>query len=181
MRAPEAGAGSSDPRRYRPCDSPSRPEGSSESVNLEEHEITLDDHQQANGSLDLEAPLIEIVSPPAFSSVLRGSNLTVAVTATDNVALSPVNLTFDVDGSGAIDTGGETLVAAPIGSDQFEGTFMSIAGPDGPRDIVTTISDTADQEAMDPQPIFVPEPGTTIAMLFAVPLVVALRRSRRMR
>lgn len=62
------------------------------SENLEEHEITLDDHLQANGPLDLEAPLIDIVSPPAFSSVLQGSNLTVAVMATDNVGLSPVSL-----------------------------------------------------------------------------------------
>jgi hypothetical protein len=148
------------------------------SENLEEHEITLDDHLQANGPLDLEAPLIDIVSPPPFSSVLQSSDLTVTVAATDNIALSPVSLTFDVYGSGAIDAAGETLVAAPIGSDEFEATFMSVAGPDGPRDIVATVSDTADQMAMDTQPILVPEPSVTLSLAAGALFLAFLGRRR---
>jgi hypothetical protein len=138
------------------------------SDNLEEHEISLDDHLQANGPLDLEAPLIDIVAPPALSSILQGADLTVTVSATDNVAIAPVTVTFDVDGSGAIDITGETLIAAPIGSDQFEATFLSLAGPDGLREIVATVSDTSDSMAKDTQPIFVPEPSGAILLVFGM-------------
>lgn len=146
------------------------------SANLEEHEITLDVHLQANGSLDLEAPVIDIVSPPAFSNVLQGSDLTITVTATDDVGSSPVSIAFDVDGSGVIDETGETLIAAPVGSNQFEATFISIAGPDGPRDIVATVSDTSDQMARDTQPIFVPDPSVTASLAAAVCLLILLGR-----
>lgn len=149
------------------------------SENLEEHEITLDVHLQANGPLDLEAPLIDIVSPPAFSSILQGSNLTVTATATDNVGLSPVDITFDVDGSRAIDAPGETMVAAAIGSDQFEATFINLSGPDGPRDIVATVSDTADHMVEDTQSIFVPEPSATLSLIVGALFVVILGNATR--
>lgn len=151
------------------------------SENIEELEISLHDHTQANGEIDLEAPLIDVIAPPALSSVLQGNDLVVTVSATDNVGLSPVTVTFDVDGSGVIDVGGETLTAAPIGADQFEATFLSIAGPDSPRDIIAIVSDTSEHMAQDIQPIFVPEPSGFTSLIFGVTFLALLGWRRSMK
>jgi len=151
------------------------------SENLEEHEITLQQYVQANGPLDLEAPILDIVDPAVVTGVLQGSNLTVTVMATDNVALSPVIVEFDIDGSGAIDVTGETVIATPIGSDQFEATFLSLAGPDGLRDIVATVSDTSDSMAKDTQPTYVPEPSIVTSLVFGLAFLVLLQCRRRFR
>lgn len=86
-----------------------------------------------------------------------------------------MNVRFDVDGSGAIDQTGETLVGTPTGNpNQFTVTFTSLAGPNGVRKIDARVDDTSENIGQDIQPIFVPEPGVTLMLLFAVPLIAWL-------
>jgi hypothetical protein len=141
--------------------------------------------EQLNGPLDFQSPTLDITSPSYGASFLQGQNLPVVFTATDNVALAPgsVNVRFDVDGSGAIDQTGETLVGSPTGNpNQFTVTFANLAGPNGVREIDARASDAPmGNVGQDTQPIFVPEPGVTLMMLFAVPLLGLLRRRRHRR
>ncbi|MGH9203240.1 MAG: hypothetical protein ACRD2A_18585 [Vicinamibacterales bacterium] len=103
------------------------------------------------------------------------------LTATDNVALAAgsVNVRFDVDGSGAIDATGETLLGTPTGNpNEFTVTFTSLAGPDDVRKIDARASDTSSNVGQDIVPVFVPEPGVTLMLLFAV-LLLSLLHSKR--
>jgi hypothetical protein len=148
------------------------------SENIPEQEMTLDEHIQANGPLDLDAPVIDIISPAAFTTILQGSNLTVTVTATDDVSPTSVIVRFDVDGSGAIDATGETQIATPIGSDQYEATFLSLAGPASSRGIAASVSDDAGHMAQDTQPVFVPEPSVAMALAAGAVLLRLLQKRR---
>jgi len=139
----------------------------------------LSDYEQANGPIDLEGPAINIIDPPSGSNILQGNDLTVTVSATDNVALGPVMVSFDIDGSGAIDTTGETVIATSSGPDEFEAMFLNASGPDGNRDIVASVSDTSTNMSQDIEPIFVPEPSVVLSLAVAVPLLGLLARRRR--
>lgn len=129
------------------------------------------DYEQANGPIDVETPLIDIIAPPSGSNIVQGADLTVTVRATDNVAIGPVMVSFDVDGSGAIDATGESVVATFSGADEFEAVFSNVMGPNGNRDIKALVSDTSSNTGQDIEPIFVPEPSVVIALAVAVPLL----------
>jgi hypothetical protein len=149
--------------------------------NVPDHEPDYGDFVQTNGPMDVQKPTLDITSPNYGASFLQGQNLPVVLTATDNIALAPgsVNVRFDVDGSGAIDQTGETLAATPTGNpNQFTVTFTSLAGPDGVRKIDARATDTSSNIGQDIQPIFVPEPGVTLMLLLAVPLIGLLQRKR---
>ena len=105
--------------------------------------------------------------------------MTVTVEAMDNDSVSGVTITFDVDGSGAIDATGESVVATPIGSDQYEATFLNLAGPDGLRDLDARASDPGGNTGQEILPVPLPEPSVLLVILFALPLLAVLARLRR--
>lgn len=150
---------------------------------IEDTDPGYSDAVRANGGpLDVQPPILDITSPSYGASFLQGQNLPVVLTATDNVALAAgsVNVRFDVDGSGAIDATGETLVGTPTGNpNQFTVTFTSLAGPNGVRKIDARASDTPmSNVGQDLVPVYVPEPSVTLMLLIAVPFLAWCTRKR---
>jgi len=93
------------------------------------------EYERANGPMDVDPPVVEIVSPTPGTVFQQSDDMTVTIEGTENDSVSGVTVNFDVDGSGAIHATGEFVVATPIGSDQYEATFLNPAGPDGLRDL----------------------------------------------
>ncbi len=152
---------------------------------LPDVEPNFGDAELANGGpLDVDAPLVDVTTPLDFTSFLQGQNMTVTLDAIDNVALAagPVVVTFDVDGSGAIDVTGETIVGTPTANpDEFEALFTNITGPDGLRSIDARATDTSMNVGQDIVPIVVPEPDFAPTMMLGAVLLGLLfgRRARR--
>src|SRR5204863_4264472 len=66
--------------------------------------------------------------------VALGGDLVVNVTASDNVHLSRVSVSFDINGNGQSDAG-ESINATPIGGNNYQAVFHAVAGPAATRPI----------------------------------------------
>jgi hypothetical protein len=142
------------------------------------------EYDQANAPLDAQSPTLNVSTPSDSTRLLQNQNLSVVVQATDNVALAPgsVRVMFDVDGSGAIDQTGETLLGTPTANpNEFTVTFTSLAGPDGIRSIDARATDTSSNVGQDKVALVIPEPEVTLMLLCAVPLLALLERRRKRR
>jgi hypothetical protein len=103
---------------------------------------TLDNFEQINGPLDDQAPAINIVSPADNASVPTSSTLTVDLTASDNIGLSTVMVSFDVDGDGTI-SADEKIVAVSTGPGTYRAIFANVSGAAGPRMLTATATDVS--------------------------------------
>jgi VCBS repeat-containing protein len=93
--------------------------------------------------IDLVSPTVRVDSPASGAALGLGSNLMVMVTATDNVAVNSVMVSFDLDGDGSTSSMGETVLATRIGSSTFQAIFSQVTGPLGTRMISVTANDTS--------------------------------------
>jgi hypothetical protein len=106
-------------------------------------EPTIADYQALNSaSPDLTPPAVLITAPAPGSVVPTGSALTISLTATDDVQVGSVTVSFDVNGDGIIDAS-EVVTATSTGPDTYQAVFSSISGPSGARTIEVTAADTS--------------------------------------
>jgi hypothetical protein len=105
-------------------------------------DFTLDQIEARQGPLDDQAPSVAITSPTDNSPVPVNSPLTVNLTATDNIGVTSVTVSFDADGDGTISPD-ETVTATPTGNGTYQATFPNVTGPAGGRTIVATAADAA--------------------------------------
>lgn len=101
---------------------------------------------------DTEPPVVQIKSPPAGWPIEQDSTLRVEVYAYDDIELSSVTVSFDIDGNGTTIGFGETVVAEKTGVNLYSAEFYSISGPNGPR----TVSVEAVDSSMNVSPASVP-------------------------
>jgi hypothetical protein len=92
---------------------------------------------------DTQPPFVAIKSPPAGWPIKQGETLLVEVNAYDDVGLSSVGVTFDIDGDGATTGAGESILADKTGVNLYTAEFATIAGPNGPRTVNVVASDTS--------------------------------------
>lgn len=105
---------------------------------------------------DTIAPQVEISSPPVGWPIESGEILTVEVTAYDDVELSSIVTTFDVDGNGTIAAGtDESINAVWIAPNLYSASFQDISGANGSRTVNVTAVDTSGNESYANLPITV--------------------------
>ncbi|HRW07768.1 MAG TPA: Ig-like domain-containing protein, partial [Caldilineaceae bacterium] len=92
---------------------------------------------------DTLEPTVSIDTPMLDALIPRDSDLTVSLTANDNVGVDSVTVSFDIDGDDATNTPDETAMAVKTGPANYEAVFANISGPIGPRTIIASAEDTA--------------------------------------
>ena len=111
-----------------------RGEGYPSDLQQQATEQTLLDAIAKNGPIDSIPPTVAITSPATGASVPVGTNLTVNVTATDNIQVSRVSVTFDTNGNGIIEPG-DAVNATKTGPNTYQALFTNVAAPSGPRSV----------------------------------------------
>ncbi len=94
------------------------------------------------GPLDHQPPTVAILSPLPGAAVPAGGTVTVVAAAADNLGLNRVEVTFDLNGNGAIDAG-ETALAVPVGGGNYQAVFTGTSGPAGVRTVLARAVDSA--------------------------------------
>jgi len=92
---------------------------------------------------DTQPPTVSIKSPPAGWPIEQKSALTVKVNAYDDVELSSVAVSFDINGDGTTTGDGESVLAAKAGVNLYTAEFGNITGPNGPRTVNVVATDTS--------------------------------------
>ncbi|KST67109.1 hypothetical protein BC008_28350, partial [Mastigocoleus testarum BC008] len=112
-------------------------------ANSTEEELTIDDIEQIFGpdALDNQVPVITTISAPA--NIRIGNFIDIDVTATDNIDIQSVGISFDINGDGDVDDSGETVTATQVSADQYQATFTNITGTAGSRTATITATDLA--------------------------------------
>jgi Big-like domain-containing protein len=129
-------------------------------------EQNFNDYLNQNGPIDSTPPVVAITSPAAGANEGIGSPMVVTVTATDNVAVALVGVSFDVNGNGTIDSG-EQVLAKASGTNTYKATFPALSGPAGARTITATAGDFTGNAASATLSVNVeqPNPVPSIASL----------------
>jgi hypothetical protein len=117
-----------------------RGEGFPDDLQQQTPEQTLLDFIAKNGPLDTVPPTVNISSPAANANVSSGGTLTVNVAASDNVAISRVSVSFDINGNGAVDTG-DAIAATQTGAGTWQATFANVSTT-GTRPVAAIAWDT---------------------------------------
>lgn len=112
--------------------------GSGGETGQQSPEQNVQDFINLNGPIDFTKPTVAITSPAANSQVGIGGGLNVSVTATDNVAVASVQVTFDANGNGTIDST-EILTAKAGGGNVYSAKFSAVSGSPGTR-VLTAIA-----------------------------------------
>ncbi len=121
---------------------------------------TVEDYEQQNQApLDLMPPSVSIDAPAANSALAIGADLTVDITATDNVGISALFASFDVDGDGSASQTGETLVPQSTGGNGFRVVFPGVSGSAGTRTVTVQATDAAGSSAVATLPVSVGQGG----------------------
>lgn len=110
----------------------SRGEGFPDDFQQQVPEQNLLDVIAKNGPMDTVPPTISITSPGPGGSVAVGSNLTVNVTAADNVQISRVSIAFDINGNGITNTS-DAVNATKTGTNTYQAIFTGVGGSPGAR------------------------------------------------
>jgi hypothetical protein len=110
-------------------------------------EQTVLDYINQNGSIDFTKPSVAINSPATNSQVGIGGPLPVSVTATDNVSVASVQISFDANGDGTIEPD-EILHPKASGTGSTYNTeFATISGSPGTRVLTAIATDTSGNTA----------------------------------
>jgi hypothetical protein len=104
---------------------------------------------------DTNAPFVSIKSPPAGWPIEAGQTLFIEVNAYDDIELASVAVTFDIDGDGATTGPGESVPAIRTAVNLYTVEFQNLSGPNGPRTVNVTASDTAGNASLADLPITV--------------------------
>lgn len=92
---------------------------------------------------DTMYPDIAISSPPPGWPVKAGDTLSVVLAASDNIELSALEVSFDLNGDGTVAGAVEKIAASKTGVNQFSAVFSGISGPNGPRALQAAAIDTS--------------------------------------
>jgi hypothetical protein len=106
-------------------------------------EQTVQDYINTNGGIDFIKPSVAINSPVANSKLGLGGPLTVSVTATDNVAVASVQITFDANGDGKIEPNEILSPKAGGTGSTYNARFATISGSPGTRALTAIATDTS--------------------------------------
>jgi hypothetical protein len=110
---------------------------------IEQHDDQdLRDAIAINGPLDSQVPSVKVDDPADHSNLAVGGTLTVKLTATDNVGIDTLKVSFDGDGDGVLSPG-ETIDATSLGGGKYQAVFTNISGPAGDRTLTATATDAA--------------------------------------
>ncbi|HTQ57960.1 MAG TPA: Ig-like domain-containing protein [Bryobacteraceae bacterium] len=103
-------------------------------------ETSFADYVNTNGPTDTTPPVVAIKSPAANGKVGLTQPLKVTVTATDNIQVQSVTVSFDANGNGAIDPS-ELVIAKSSGTNTYTANFPALSGPAGSRTITASAVD----------------------------------------
>jgi hypothetical protein len=117
--------------------------GGAPPAEAEREDFDLQDAALVHGPLDSAGPNLTINLPTPGAAIGVGSNLTVNLTATDNVSVASLKVSFDVNGDGTI-APAETIDATPTGANTFQAVFNNVQGATGARTITAVASDPAE-------------------------------------
>ncbi len=106
-----------------------------------QEEQTVADYEKLNHApVDLYGPTVRIGFPTTDTKIHTGSTLVIVATATDNVAVVSVVVSFDLDGDG-VQGPGEESKAVALGFDTFAVALGRVAGASGSRVIRVIATD----------------------------------------
>lgn len=105
------------------------------------NQSTVQIEELNHAPIDLMSPTVRIDSPVSARAIGLGSNLMVMVTATDDVAVNAVVVSFDLDGDGSTSSLGETVLASLVGPNTYQAIFSNVSGPLGTRSISVSAND----------------------------------------
>lgn len=99
-------------------------------------ELTVQDYINHNGPPNYTPPAVKVQTPAAGANVGLTLPLNVVVDATDSAGVSSVTVSFDVTGTGALDT-----VAAKLSGTTYKVSFPALSGSTGARTITASAID----------------------------------------
>ena len=101
---------------------------------------TIQDYIAANGPIDNTPPKVTITAPAANTQIGLGGTLGISITATDNVSVANVRVSFDVNGDGTLGAG-ESENVTSAGGGVYHAQFKNISGAPGVRTIYVIATD----------------------------------------
>jgi hypothetical protein len=90
---------------------------------------------------DLYSPTVQIDAPSLGALLNVQDDLTVRITAADNVGVDTVEVRFDLNGDTTVNDVTESVLASSTGPDTYEGTLGPITGPVGSRIVEVRVAD----------------------------------------
>ncbi len=120
--------------------------GSGGETGAQTPEQNVQDYIAQNGPIDFTKPTVAITAPKASSQLGLGGPLSVSVTATDNVTVASVQVTFDANGNGVIDSN-EILTAKAVGTNLYSAKYSTVTGNPGTRVLTAIASDASGNTA----------------------------------
>jgi Big-like domain-containing protein len=127
-------------------------------------ELTVQDYISQNGPPNYTPPAVKVQTPAANANVGLTLPLTVVVDATDSAGVSSVTVSFDVTGTGALDT-----VAGKLSGATYKASFPALSGPTGARTITASAIDYLGNYATAKESVNVIEPYPVPSLISLVP------------
>ena len=127
-------------------------------------EQTVVDYINQNGPFNYTPPVVKVQTPAANANIGLTLPLQVVVAATDSNPVESVNVSFDVTGTGVIDS-----VSAKLSGTTYKASFPALSGTTGTRTITASAIDDLGNYATANESVNVIEPNPVPSLVSLVP------------